>query len=133
MDRDKGLSRAPRAGQGPDPFHHRDRLQQERQAPRSSPRRVALREKKVVAELPAPPRVFRGKGRECAPFDLLTAASYSSSSTTGGFMNEIPVLSFPRKPTRAVRAGSLTIGGGAPISVQSMTATKTRDVDATVG
>src|ERR1043165_8934153 len=49
-------------------------------------------------------------------------------------MKEIPVeLSYPRKPTRAVRAGRLTIGGGAPVSVQSMTATKTQDVEATVG
>ena len=38
----------------------------------------------------------------------------------------------PRNPTRAVRAGSVTIGGGAPISVQSICATKTRDVDAIV-
>ncbi len=43
------------------------------------------------------------------------------------------VRPFNRNPTRAIKVGSLTIGGGAPISVQSMTATKTRDVDATVG
>jgi (E)-4-hydroxy-3-methylbut-2-enyl-diphosphate synthase len=48
-------------------------------------------------------------------------------------MKEIPVeRSFARAPTRQVRAGRLTIGGGAPISVQSMTATKTQDVQATV-
>jgi (E)-4-hydroxy-3-methylbut-2-enyl-diphosphate synthase len=40
-------------------------------------------------------------------------------------------LSILRNPTRAVRAGSVQIGGGAPISVQSMCATHTRDVDAT--
>ena len=33
--------------------------------------------------------------------------------------------------TRSVRAGSVWIGGGAPISVQSMCATPTRDVEAT--
>lgn len=38
----------------------------------------------------------------------------------------------PRNPTRAVRIGSVTIGAGHPIAVQSMTATQTRDVDATV-
>ena len=38
----------------------------------------------------------------------------------------------PRNPTRSVRAGPARIGGGAPISVQSMCATRTRDVDATV-
>jgi (E)-4-hydroxy-3-methylbut-2-enyl-diphosphate synthase len=38
----------------------------------------------------------------------------------------------PRNPTRAVRIGSVTIGGGRPIAVQSMTATHTQDIDATV-
>lgn len=37
-----------------------------------------------------------------------------------------------RNPTRAVRVGSVTIGGGHPIVVQSMCATKTIDVDATL-
>ena len=35
----------------------------------------------------------------------------------------------PRNPTRAVRIGRTTIGGGHPIAVQSMCATKTWDVD----
>ena len=37
-----------------------------------------------------------------------------------------------RNPTRAVRVGAVTIGGGAPIAVQSMAATRTQDIDATV-
>ena len=37
-----------------------------------------------------------------------------------------------RNETRQVRVGSVLIGGGAPVSVQSMTNTKTSDVDATV-
>lgn len=37
-----------------------------------------------------------------------------------------------RNSTRAVRIGSITIGDHHPIAVQSMTATKTRDIDATV-
>ena len=37
-----------------------------------------------------------------------------------------------RKPTRAVRIGPLTIGGGAAIAVQSMAATRTQDVEATL-
>lgn len=37
-----------------------------------------------------------------------------------------------RNPTRAVRVGSVVIGGGYPIVVQSMCATKTQDVAATV-
>ncbi|MBM84065.1 MAG: 4-hydroxy-3-methylbut-2-en-1-yl diphosphate synthase [Planctomycetaceae bacterium] len=37
-----------------------------------------------------------------------------------------------RNPTRSVRIGSVTIGDSNPIAVQSMTATHTRDIDATV-
>ena len=37
-----------------------------------------------------------------------------------------------RNPTRRVKIGSVTIGDGNPIAVQSMTATKTTDIDATV-
>jgi (E)-4-hydroxy-3-methylbut-2-enyl-diphosphate synthase len=37
-----------------------------------------------------------------------------------------------RNKTRAVKAGSVIIGGGNPIVVQSMAATKTQDIDATV-
>ncbi len=40
--------------------------------------------------------------------------------------------SWKRNPTRAVRIGSITIGDGNPIAVQSMTATHTQDVAATV-
>jgi len=40
-------------------------------------------------------------------------------------------MRLPRNPTREVRVGSLTIGGGHPIVVQSMCATKTEDVEAT--
>ncbi len=38
----------------------------------------------------------------------------------------------PRNPTRAVRIGSVIVGAGNPIVIQSMCATKTRDIDATV-
>jgi (E)-4-hydroxy-3-methylbut-2-enyl-diphosphate synthase len=37
-----------------------------------------------------------------------------------------------RNPTRAVPVGRLTLGGGHPVAVQSMCATRTQDVDATV-
>jgi (E)-4-hydroxy-3-methylbut-2-enyl-diphosphate synthase len=40
-------------------------------------------------------------------------------------------VSLPRNPTRAVKIGSVTIGAGSPIAVQSMCATHTQDVDAT--
>ncbi|HEX5103824.1 MAG TPA: (E)-4-hydroxy-3-methylbut-2-enyl-diphosphate synthase [Pirellulaceae bacterium] len=42
-------------------------------------------------------------------------------------------MEIPRNPTRSVRIGSVTIGAGQPIAVQSMTATHTQDIDATVG
>jgi (E)-4-hydroxy-3-methylbut-2-enyl-diphosphate synthase len=38
----------------------------------------------------------------------------------------------PRKQTRPVRIGRLSIGAGHPVAVQSMTATRTTDIDATV-
>ena len=37
-----------------------------------------------------------------------------------------------RNPTRSVKIGSITIGDGHPIAVQSMTATHTQNIDATV-
>jgi len=37
-----------------------------------------------------------------------------------------------RNPTRAVRVGSVTLGAGHPVTVQSMCATRTQDIDATV-
>ncbi|MEN0110179.1 MAG: flavodoxin/ferredoxin-dependent (E)-4-hydroxy-3-methylbut-2-enyl-diphosphate synthase [Planctomycetota bacterium] len=42
------------------------------------------------------------------------------------------MVEIQRNPTRRVRVGSVDIGDGAPIAVQSMTATSTQDVDATV-
>ena len=41
-------------------------------------------------------------------------------------------MDLPRNPTRAVRIGSITIGKEHPIAVQSMTATHTTNIDATV-
>lgn len=40
-------------------------------------------------------------------------------------------MSIQRNPTREVRIGTITIGAGHPIAVQSMTATKTQNVEAT--
>jgi len=39
---------------------------------------------------------------------------------------------FERRETRAVMVGDVQVGGGAPITVQSMTTTKTSDVDGTL-
>src|SRR6202171_493425 len=42
------------------------------------------------------------------------------------------LISAPRPPTRQIHSGSVAVGGSAPISVQSMTITKTADVDGTL-
>jgi len=39
---------------------------------------------------------------------------------------------FPRRPTRQIHVGRVPVGGGAPITVQSMTITKTADVEGTL-
>lgn len=40
-------------------------------------------------------------------------------------------MNLPRNPTRTVKIGTVTIGGGNPIAVQSMCATHTQDIPAT--
>src|ERR687895_985147 len=37
-----------------------------------------------------------------------------------------------RRMTRQIKVGSVAVGGGAPVSIQSMTTTKTEDVQATL-
>jgi len=39
---------------------------------------------------------------------------------------------YPRRPTRQIVVGKVPVGGGAPITVQSMTITKTADVEGTL-
>ncbi|UDY36857.1 flavodoxin-dependent (E)-4-hydroxy-3-methylbut-2-enyl-diphosphate synthase [Dermatobacter hominis] len=41
-------------------------------------------------------------------------------------------VTFPRRSTRQIEVGSVAVGGGAPISIQSMTTTRTADVDGTL-
>ncbi len=47
-------------------------------------------------------------------------------------MSRATVSMAARRPTRQIRIGSVPIGGGAPVSVQSMTTTKTADVEGTL-
>ena len=42
-------------------------------------------------------------------------------------------MTISRNPTRAVQIGNIVVGDGNPIAVQSMTATKTQNVEATAG
>jgi (E)-4-hydroxy-3-methylbut-2-enyl-diphosphate synthase len=58
----------------------------------------------------------------------MNASSQDSSDLTS--INSIPKIS--RRITRSVRVGDLIIGSQGPISVQSMCATKTQDIEATV-
>src|SRR3954465_10303243 len=41
-------------------------------------------------------------------------------------------MTYERRPTRQIHVGPAAVGGGAPISVQSMTITKTADVEGTL-
>ncbi len=41
-------------------------------------------------------------------------------------------MTFERRATRRLRVGDIEVGGGAPVSVQSMTTTKTADAEATL-
>ena len=39
------------------------------------------------------------------------------------------MATYPRRATRQIHVGKVAVGGGAPVSVQSMTITKTADVE----
>ncbi len=47
-------------------------------------------------------------------------------------MSRPAVMAPERRPTRQIAVGNVPVGGGAPISVQSMTITKTADVEGTL-
>jgi (E)-4-hydroxy-3-methylbut-2-enyl-diphosphate synthase len=44
----------------------------------------------------------------------------------------VETIQIPRRKTKSIHVGSVMIGGGAPVAVQSMTCTDTRDVKATL-
>jgi GTP cyclohydrolase III len=56
--------------------------------------------------------------------------SEKSAPKTATYVEKL--MHITRKKTRQIQAGSVKIGGDAPISVQSMCSTDTRDVKATV-
>jgi (E)-4-hydroxy-3-methylbut-2-enyl-diphosphate synthase len=47
-------------------------------------------------------------------------------------MPDVPLKLADRRPSRRIDVGSVPVGGGAPVSVQSMTTTRTSDVGATL-
>lgn len=55
-----------------------------------------------------------------------------STPITLGMPEAPPPVLAPRRPTRRIHVGKVDVGGGAPISVQSMTTTLTSDVNATL-
>ncbi|MBW3543555.1 MAG: flavodoxin-dependent (E)-4-hydroxy-3-methylbut-2-enyl-diphosphate synthase, partial [Planctomycetes bacterium] len=78
------------------------------------------------------PRQPRAHGvRPLCGSKVLIRQYRSSAKGSDPFRPETAV-ELPRNPTRPVRIGNATIGAGHPIAVQSMTATKTQDVAATV-
>jgi (E)-4-hydroxy-3-methylbut-2-enyl-diphosphate synthase len=78
----------------------------------------------------------------CAGSDVATRAAAALSSLEedqGGLWRDGSDLVTPvavgaqkRRVTRQIHVGSVAVGGGAPISVQSMTVTKTADVEGTL-
>lgn len=47
-------------------------------------------------------------------------------------VREEPAVLSPRRPTRKIHVGDIAVGGDAPVTVQSMTTTKTHDIGATL-
>src|SRR5690606_9095868 len=47
-------------------------------------------------------------------------------------MPRIPEVLAPRRKTRQLSVGNVLVGGGAPVSVQSMTTTQTTNINATL-
>ena len=93
----------------------------------------------VVGAVRPPSASFRVIRLVRVPFPARVARPASAGSLSNGFQFEtIPTpakettLQIRRNPTRPVRIGSITIGAEYKIAVQSMTATHTQDVDATV-
>ena len=41
-------------------------------------------------------------------------------------------MSYARRKTRQIHVGSVAVGGGAPVSVQSMTTTRSSDIGSTL-
>jgi len=87
---------------------------------------MRLKQKTLSAVLPL--LIYR---KEDTMIDLPVISNKSGNES--GRSPEIP-LSFnsPRRKSRKVMIGNVPVGGGSPISVQTMTKSKTSDIDATV-
>ena len=56
----------------------------------------------------------------------------SASNADGAGTSRRTLVAASRRPTRQIMVGPVPVGGGAPVTVQSMTTTKTADVDGTL-
>src|SRR4051795_6736531 len=89
-------------------------------------------------KFPAPAPIAKGAPLDAGPFPPQQgAAPAPRRSQTNDPMIAVPIPEQAAGPasrhrTTGVRVGSVTVGGGAPIVVQSMTNTDTADVEATV-
>jgi (E)-4-hydroxy-3-methylbut-2-enyl-diphosphate synthase len=63
---------------------------------------------------------------------LSAGAAWGGAGKDDEVMARATELAAARRPTRQIMVGAVPVGGGAPISVQSMTTTKTANVDATL-
>ncbi len=71
-------------------------------------------------------------GSTAVPLSTPAAAPMPVAPMPVAPMPVAPMPVAPRRPTRQVLVGSVPVGGGAPVTVQSMTTTVTADVDATL-
>ncbi|MEZ6108317.1 MAG: flavodoxin-dependent (E)-4-hydroxy-3-methylbut-2-enyl-diphosphate synthase [Pirellulaceae bacterium] len=73
-----------------------------------------------------------GRGGTQRELPALSTPLSIPGSLIAFFQRDIARGDSPVQPTRSVRIGSISVGHQHPIAVQSMTATKTQDIDATV-
>ena len=63
---------------------------------------------------------------------IFNTLQHSKNDNLPTQLTRLVIIMFNRKPTRQISVGKIKIGGGAPISIQSMTNTKTHDAPATI-
>lgn len=73
------------------------------------------------------------EGRKAALIEVDKRYVFSNYAFICRILLYFKAKSVQRRHSRQIRVGAVAIGGGAPVAVQSMTNTFTRDVEATVG
>ena len=136
------------AGLRADPAHrHQHRLRDLEHAPDDPPRRRA----RGGGDLRVDPHqagaaLLPGRHHQAVPRRRAVHRLPRSSSSSPASISTSPIpsrsaliavelsssLLSPRRPTRRITLGGVPIGDGAPVTVQSMTTTKTADVDGTL-